>query len=134
MKSLARNVAINSLALSVLPSLLKGFTITGGLATLLVSGFILSIMSIFLKPILQVVTLPLNLITFGAFSFIINAVLLYLLTILVPQISIKSLEFSGLFFMGFVIPKIVFNQFFGYVAASLVFSFLVGFIGWLVKK
>lgn len=134
MKSLLRNTAINAFVLSLLPSIFKGFAITGGITTLVIGGFILTFMTIFLRPILKIITLPLNLVTFGAFSFIINAFLIYLLTIFVPQISIKTLEFPGLSFMGFVIPKVAFNQFLSYIVSSIVFSSIVGLIHWIIKK
>jgi putative membrane protein len=41
--------------------------------SLLLMGFILLIVNMLVKPVLLIITLPLNLITFGLFTFIVNA-------------------------------------------------------------
>jgi putative membrane protein len=46
------------------------------LSTAVIAAGILGLINIFLKPILIILTLPLNIITLGLFSFLINAFLL----------------------------------------------------------
>ncbi len=133
MKSVVRSIGINSFALFLLPQALLGVKIFGGFQTILLSGFILTILLWVLKPILNIITLPLNLLTFGIFSFLINIIILYLLTLLVPQFSISAFTFQGFSFAGFIIPKIAFNQFFAFMAASFVFSAIVNIIKWIIK-
>lgn len=134
MRIIIRNVAINALVLSLLPVLLTGVKISGGLPTLIVGGIILSLMFIFLRPVLNIFALPLNFMTFGFFSFVINVFIFYLLTLFVFQIQINPFVFSGLNFAGFIIPEISFNSFFAFVITSFVFSFIVSAIEWLIKK
>ncbi|SHO43341.1 phage holin family protein [Anaerocolumna xylanovorans] len=42
-------------------------------ASLLLVGFVLLIVNLLLKPLLLLITLPLNLLTLGLFNFVINA-------------------------------------------------------------
>lgn len=91
-------------------------------------------MFIIIKPILSIITLPLNVITLGTFSFLINAVILYLLTVLVSGISIRAFVFKGFSFAGFVVPNVTLNTFFAFIIASLFLSIFVGFLTWLIKK
>lgn len=134
MKSLIRNTIVNSLSLLALTQILAGVKIEGGLLTYLIGGLALSLIIFLLKPLLNVLALPLNFITFGTFSFFINVIILYLLTVAIPQITISAFTFNGLKFMGFVIPKISVNVFFAYIISSAVLSFVASFVDWLSKK
>lgn len=134
MKILLRNTAINAFALSLLPGLLAGVTIVGGLPTLFIAGLIFGFMYTFVRPILHVFTLPLNFLTFGMFSFVINMIILYFLTVLVPQITISEFTFKGFSYLGFVIPQIHLNTFFAYFIASLILSAIVWGVKWLMAK
>lgn len=48
----------------------------------LLAALILGALNLFLKPILQVISLPITLLTLGLFSFIINAFLLWLVVLI----------------------------------------------------
>jgi len=48
----------------------------------LLASLILGVLNLFLKPILQVISLPITLLTFGLFSLIINGILLWLVVLL----------------------------------------------------
>lgn len=62
----------NGLILLFIDWLLDSITINSyGIA--LLAMFILSIMNMLVKPILQLITLPITILTFGLFSFVINA-------------------------------------------------------------
>ncbi len=100
---------------------------------MLVAGFVLTLLLKILKPVLSLLSLPLNIITLGLFSFVINVIIFYVLTVLVVGIVISSFTFSGISFAGFVVPKIYFNTFFAFVLVSLLQSLIVTLLGWLIK-
>ena len=100
----------------------------------LIHRIVLSILFVIVRPILSIVTLPLNIITLGLFSFLINAIILYLLTIIVPGISIAAFEFNGFSFLGFIVPQLPINGFFAFIVASILLSLIIGFLKWLTKK
>lgn len=134
MKSIFRNVVFYSVALFLTSQVITGLKINGDLTTYLFGGIVLSILFLIVKPILSIVTLPLNIITLGLFSFVINAVIFYLLTVLVANISITSFTFKGLNFSGFIIPSFFVNDFFAFVVVSIFLSFIVGALKWLTEK
>lgn len=134
MKSIIRRVTYYSAALFVTSQVLEGVRVNGGLGTYIIGGIVLSILFLLIKPILSIITLPLNIITLGLFSFLTNAIILYLLTILIPNISISAFKFNGFSFLGFVIPQFLINNFFAFVIASILLSIIVGFLKWLIKK
>lgn len=131
---MVRNSAVNTLSLFILTLVLSGVRVEGGYATFIIGGAMLAILFKVLKPMLSLVSLPLNLITLGTFSFLINVLLFYLATTFIPQISIKAFVFEGISFGGFVIPKIALNTFFAYVAASFLHVSIVSTLNWLIKR
>lgn len=134
MKRILRNTIINAISLVIIDQVLAGVTITGGFQTYIMSGFILSILFLVIRPILNIFSLPLNMATFGLFSFFTNAILLYLLTIFVPNISITAFTFNGYSIAGFVIPVMRFNTLYAFVITAGLLSFIVNFFAWLIKK
>jgi putative membrane protein len=64
-------------------------------------GIILGSLNFFLKPILKILTLPINLLTLGLFSFIINLILIELIDILFLELKIEGLR--ALFLTGLLL-------------------------------
>jgi putative membrane protein len=69
---------VSALAFLALPYIVSGITVSG-FGTALVLALLWGVVGITIKPILLILTLPLNLLTFGIFMFIINGFLLWLL-------------------------------------------------------
>jgi len=134
MKSLLRYTVFNAIALFIVDLLLEGVIVTGGLEAYFIAGFILSILFKLVKPILNLASVPLNLISLGLFSFFINTILLYILTVFMPSISIEPFTFYGTSFAGFVIPDFNLNSLWAYVFAAGVLSITVNFFDWLIKR
>lgn len=54
-----------------------------GLSTAFLAAFVMGIVNIFIRPIILIFTLPLNLLTLGLFTFVINALMFLLIAKLV---------------------------------------------------
>ena len=63
----------------------------------LVVALVLGIINAILKPILVVLTLPINIVTLGLFTFVINAFLVLLTTALVPGFTVDNFVWALLF-------------------------------------
>ena len=133
MKGILRNTLFNAFSIFLISLVISGMKVYGGIVTILVAGFVLTLLLKILKPILNLLSLPLNIITLGLFSFIINIIIFYVLTVLVVGIVISSFTFSGISFAGFVIPKIYFNTFFAFILVSILQSLVVSLLDWLIK-
>src|ERR1700733_1357891 len=114
MRTVLRSIGIYLLALYFMPLIVPGFTIEGGFMTLLVGAVVLALMFLILKPILNIISFPVNMLTLGLFSIITNAFILYLLTILVPNITVQPFTYPEAHFYGFITPRLEFNTFFAY--------------------
>jgi putative membrane protein len=133
MKTLLRNTLFNAISIFLISQMISGMKVYGGLPTYLIAGFVLTLLLMILKPILNLLALPLNIITLGLFSFVINVIIFYVLTVLVVGIVISPFTFNGASFAGFIIPKIYFNTIFDFVLVSFLQSFMVSFLSWLIK-
>ncbi len=80
---------INALAFYITAFLLPGFSISGW-ATLFVISVVWGILTVVLRPILLVLTLPINILTLGLFTFVINAVVLLVTSRIVPGFTIDG--------------------------------------------
>jgi len=60
-----------------------------GLEGILLAGLVLGLANALIRPLLLFLTFPLNLLTLGLFTFVVNAFILYLVAVLTP------LEVSG---------------------------------------
>lgn len=134
MKTIIRSTAVYSLALFLLDYVNDGLRVQGGFTAYIFGGLALCLLFMVLKPILNIFSLPLNLITLGMFSFLTNTIILYLATVFVPQIKVSPFVFQGLNVAGFIVPQISFNTFFAFVISAFLLSIVVGVIEWLIKR
>lgn len=133
MKTILRNIAIYGFTLFLLPQIIPGFYVNGAFWTFLTGGIVLSMLFLILKPILSIISFPVNMISLGIFNVFINALLLYLLTVFVTEISVTAFTLTKVNFLGFIISEVSFNTFFAYVYSAFILTIIVGGIKWLMK-
>lgn len=102
-----KKLLINAIAFYTVSYFLPGLTINGW-STLLIVAIVWGLLSVFVKPILVILTLPINIISLGLFSLVINAALILLI----------SLYVDGFYVDGFVTALI----------AGLLLAILNGFL------
>jgi len=64
--------------------------------TLLLASLVLTLLQKVAKPVLKLLFLPINIVTLGLFSLVINVFLLWLATFLVPGFQIQSMILAGI--------------------------------------
>lgn len=69
---------VSALAFLAIPYIIPGIMVQG-FGTALILALLWGLVNITIKPILLLLTLPLNLLTFGIFTFIINGFLFWIL-------------------------------------------------------
>ncbi len=80
---------ITALGFFITAKIVPGMTIESW-ETLGIVAVVWGVLSIVLKPILILLTLPVNFLTLGLFTFVINAALIMLMAAIVPGFSVKS--------------------------------------------
>ncbi|MCR4281259.1 MAG: phage holin family protein [Candidatus Kaiserbacteria bacterium] len=71
-------------------NLVPGITHTGGWVTILLVAIVWSVITIVIRPILSILTLPITIITFGLFSLVLNAFLFYAMSWIVPGFAVAG--------------------------------------------
>ena len=69
---------------------LPGIQVESFLYAMLIAA-VLTIINIFIKPIIQLITLPINLVTLGLFNLVINFAILYAIAYFMPQYTMDNL-------------------------------------------
>lgn len=98
---------VNTLAVVVADRLLPNVQVDA-LQTALIVGIVLGVVNTFIRPILSIITLPLNIVTLGFFSFILNGLLILAIGQVIPG-----------FVVGGFVAAVLFN-----VIVSIVNAFL----------
>jgi putative membrane protein len=80
---------INTLTLLIVDRLLPGFDFSSFYSAL-ITALLLGLVNAIIRPILLFLTLPINLLTLGLFTFVINALMLLLVASIVKGFSIDS--------------------------------------------
>ena len=78
-----------ALAIIFIAWLIPGISVEGFLTALLVA-IVMALINAFVKPILQVISFPINLLTLGLFSFILNALLFMLAGFITPGFEVDG--------------------------------------------
>jgi len=81
---------ISALGLLVVDLAVPGVTIATFPAALL-AAISIGLVNSFIKPVLSVLSLPINLLTLGSFSLIVNGVCFWLASLLVPGFTVHGL-------------------------------------------
>lgn len=133
MKRLIRHWAIDTYALYLTTTIAGGIQFENGIRTLLLAGLGFMGASLLAKPVINVLLLPINLVTFGMFRWVSAAVVLYLVTLLVPNFRVANFDFPGFSSRWVDIPALYFEGFLSFVAFSFIISVITSIIYWLVK-
>jgi putative membrane protein len=81
------------LTVNIVPGIsVSGATSAGGQGwmTLLLVSLVWSVMIAVIRPVLQILTLPLTIVTLGLFSFILNAFLFWAMAFIVPGFGVAG--------------------------------------------
>jgi putative membrane protein len=81
--------------------LVPGVQMTGGWSAIFLAALVWSVLVTVIKPILQVITLPITVLTFGLFALVLNAILFYVVDVLVPGFEVVN--FLGALLGAFVL-------------------------------
>lgn len=82
------NAGALAVAVFVVPGLDFDFTPEGAIVRFLVVAFIFALVNTFIRPVLQLLTLPITIVTLGVFLLVINALMLLLTDLISDQLDL----------------------------------------------
>jgi len=118
------------LTLAALRWFFPGFEVGDKIYILILAALLLTAINILVKPFLKLIFLPLNLVSFGLFGWVINVFSLLILTFLIDEVKFAAFQFPGLNYSGFSIPPISFSA----LGSLIVGSFLLSLIRRIIHK
>ena len=89
MRSFIWRVIINALALFALASIFRTVEITS-IPSGIIAALILGLLNAFIRPLALILSLPINILTLGLFTLVINGLILWLVSHLVAGFNLAS--------------------------------------------
>jgi putative membrane protein len=107
-------IVINAIALLTTAWLVPGITFTGNWVNLIVAGALFGLFNLIVRPIVVFLSIPALILTLGLFYFVMNGLLLWAASWVLPGYNVSGL-LAGI--LGSLVITIV-NWLFGFVFAS----------------
>jgi len=91
LRKLILQILAGIVAIWLAKEFIEGVKFSGTFKTLLIVGSVLGFINFFIKPLLNLITLPLRIITLGIFSIFINIGIVWGVDIFFPELEITGL-------------------------------------------
>ncbi|MEK7582709.1 MAG: phage holin family protein [Patescibacteria group bacterium] len=104
MTAIILRIIANSLALYLATLLVPSFLVSGGIKEYALAGLVLALLNMLVRPLLKLVSLPFIIITFGLFTVIINAFMIWLVDVSFDFVSIET--FMALFWTTMIVSAV----------------------------
>ncbi|HWQ72934.1 MAG TPA: phage holin family protein [Desulfitobacteriaceae bacterium] len=104
MRKLVLSCLVNALALLAASYIIPGVSVNN-LLTLLGAGILLGIINLFIRPVVLLLTIPLNLLTLGLFILVVNTWMVMLTALFIHGLRIQG--FTAAFFTALLVS--IFN-------------------------
>jgi putative membrane protein len=96
--------AANAVALYVAAALLTGIAYGDSGWTLVVAAAVFTLVNMWLRPVVRLLSLPFIILTLGLFLFVVNVLMLYVTDWLVPDFEVRTL---GAGILGSIVVSVV---------------------------
>lgn len=134
MKKILRIYAIELFGLYAVDQIASGLVFQSRFEGMLVTALALAAATLFIKPIIGILLLPLTLATIGLLKFLNHTITLYIVDVALEEFSIGGFHFAGLTSDYLDLPAISYNKgVMAYIAFSILISLVTGIVGWITK-
>jgi uncharacterized membrane protein YvlD (DUF360 family) len=131
-KKILRTFVTEGTALYLATQMAGGLHFEKGLQSMVITAVALTLGAFFVKPVINILILPLNLMTLNFFKWASHAIMLFLVDLALTEFGIISFAFKGFQTDWFSIPQIFFPQgVVAYIAFSFLISLIAGVIHWI---
>ncbi len=124
MKYFLKTWVFYMVAIWIIKEWIPAFIVAGGWIHILIAGGILAILMLFIRPIIKILFIPINFLTLGLISWVVNVLVIYLLTLMAPNVSIIPWAYQGWSWQGFIIPSTTIP----YLATLIIVTFALTFV------
>jgi putative membrane protein len=89
MVELLARLIINAALLLIVAKLVPGLYVEGW-GSAFIGAIVLGLVNFFVRPVMVILTLPLSMLTLGLFLLVVNALMLWLVSVMVPGIHLRG--------------------------------------------
>ena len=133
MRTILKHFIINTVSLYLASLVISGIVFAEGNYSILMAGIVLTLVTLVIKPIINILLLPINLITFGFFRWAGFTVSLYLVTLIIPGFRLMDFSFNGFSSYWFSLPPISITGVMAFIAYSFLISIIASIGYWIFK-
>ena len=133
MKFFLKTFLFHVFSLWVTSEIFSAFRIHGAFVAILTAAGILTFLSVFVKPLLKILFIPINLLTLGFFSWFTNVIVIYLLTVLAPEVEITAWKFMGWHWGGFALPAFGTSYIVSLILVSCIITIVGNLLHWITE-
>jgi putative membrane protein len=132
LKSLIRSLVITAIGIYLVTLLIPGIRVSGGWQSYAWAAAALTIFNATVKPIANLLLLPINLLTLGMFRWVVNVFILWLVPAFVKEVTILPFAFPGYNAAGFAAPAMNLSVFWTAAAGAFILSIVTGVMEWIL--
>lgn len=133
MRTILKHFLVNTVSLYLVSLIVSGIVFADGTYSLILAGVVLTVTTVIIKPIINILLLPINLVTFGLFRWVGYAITLYIVTLIVPGFKLVGFAFKGFSSYWFSVPAFTLNGILAFIAFSFLISFISSLLHWILK-
>jgi putative membrane protein len=85
------SIVFNAIALYATAMVVPGIAFGGGLGNLLLAGAIFGLFNLIVRPVAMLLSLPLLIVTLGLFYFVLNGILLWVASFILPGYQVAGI-------------------------------------------
>lgn len=133
MRKLILRFLITPVAVAITAEVIPGISWTGGIYNLALIAAVFGFVNMFVKPLIKILALPVEIATLGLFTVVINGAMLYLVSYFVPALKIEAFMFSEISYGPLYVSSFLMPAFGTAVIGSLMIGFISTTLYWLTK-
>ncbi|MBI4033154.1 MAG: phage holin family protein [Candidatus Blackburnbacteria bacterium] len=133
MRRFLRSLSIHAIVLWFIAMYVGGVSFGNDLKLLVIAALALTLADGLIRPFINLLLLPLNLVTLGTMRWVSSAITLYIVTLVVPSLKITAFTYPGLSTGLFIIPAITFSVLWAFIVIALLLSFFSSILFWLFR-
>ncbi|MCL5003694.1 MAG: phage holin family protein [Patescibacteria group bacterium] len=123
MRWVIKTVIFNAVSIYLLALVFPGVRFASW-QSLFLAAVVFGFLTIFVKPILKILLFPLNLLTFGLLSSLMNVLFLYMVTLVVTGFTISAFSLNVFNLLGYNIGPLYFSGVWTYIVTAAGLGFL----------
>lgn len=133
MKSIIRKILINFFSLFIIAKISGAIDYSDDFVVLLWASILLVFLNLIIKPLLNLILMPINLLTLGGFKWVINVVVLLLVSLFLVNFKILEFSFPGFSFGGFTLPSLHLPFFWSIFLVSFLIEIITSAFSWIFE-